>query len=74
LYIPHGDRKRDAVMKKTLEQRVAALEADMRMLKEQLELAKTREGIRRGLEQVVRGKVVDAHQFLETMRKRHRLS
>lgn len=59
---------------KTLKDRVAALEAEMRVLKDQFEVMQVREGIRRGREQAAQGRVVDAREFLEAMRKKYKLS
>ncbi len=60
--------------RKTIEQRVTALEADMKILKEHLTQIKTREGIRLGREQLAQGKVVPAREFLETMRKKYKIA
>jgi hypothetical protein len=57
-------------MRKSLELWVAALEMDMRMLKQQLELVEIRVGVRRGVEQAVRGEGVDTRKFMETIRNK----
>ena len=59
--------------RKTLVDRVAALEADMRLLKDEFGRMQVREGIRRGLEQAAQGKVVPAREFLEAMRKKYKI-
>jgi len=57
-----------------LETRVAALEDEVAVLREELEKERVRDGLRIAREQVAQGKVVPAREFLESMRKKHKLA
>ena len=57
-----------------LETRVAALEEEVAVLREELETERVREGIRLGLEQAAQGKTVPAREFLEKMRKKYKIA
>ena len=57
-----------------LETRVAALEDEIAVLREELEKERVRDGLRIAREQVAQGKVVPAREFLESMRKKYKLA
>ncbi len=56
-----------------LESRVLSLEAEVALLKQQLEQTRIAARIRRGLDQADRGQVLPARQALESLRQKYNI-
>jgi hypothetical protein len=57
----------------SLKERVAALEADMEMIKEELDRAQALAGIERGIRAMHRGDGVPAREGMEKLRKKFKI-